>query len=47
MQNILQSDNLPSIMLTYHIDIDSWFSSVFSDVRKIITHISTPVLITQ
>ena len=43
MQNVLQSDSLLlSVMLTYH--IDSWFSSLFSDVRKIITHISKPVL---
>ena len=33
------------VMLTSH--IDSWFSSLFSDVRKIITHISKPVLIIQ
>ena len=33
------------VMLTYH--IDSWFSSLFSDVRKIINHISKPVLIIQ
>lgn len=33
------------IMLTYH--IDSWFSSLFSDVRKIMNHISKPVLIIQ
>ena len=33
------------VMLTSH--IDSWFSSLFSDVRKIITQISKPVLIIQ
>jgi nucleotide-binding universal stress UspA family protein len=33
------------VMLTSH--IDSWFSSLFSDVRKIITNISKPVLIIQ
>src|ERR687898_765702 len=33
------------VMLTYH--IDSWFSSLFSDVRKIMNHISKPVLIIQ
>ena len=33
------------VMLTSH--IDSWFSSLFSDVRKIITHMSKPVLIIQ
>ena len=33
------------VMLTSH--IDSWFSSLFSDVRKIINHISKPVLIVQ
>src|SRR5687768_18126309 len=33
------------VMLTSH--IDSWFSSLFSDVRKIINHISKPVLIIQ
>ena len=33
------------VMLTSH--LDSWFSSLFSDVRKIITHISKPVLIIQ
>jgi nucleotide-binding universal stress UspA family protein len=33
------------VMLTYH--IDSWFSSLFSDVRKIMNHISKPVLILQ
>jgi nucleotide-binding universal stress UspA family protein len=33
------------VMLTSH--VDSWFSSLFSDVRKIITHISKPVLIIQ
>ena len=33
------------IMLTSH--IDSWFSSLFSDVRKIMNHISKPVLIIQ
>jgi nucleotide-binding universal stress UspA family protein len=33
------------VMLTYH--NDSWFSSLFSDVRKIINHISKPVLIIQ
>ena len=33
------------VMLTYHIDF--WFSSLFSDVRKIITHMSKPVLIIQ
>ena len=45
MQNVLQSDSLLSVMLTYH--IDSWFSSLFSDVRKIMNHISKPVLIVQ
>ena len=33
------------VMVTSH--IDSWFSSLFSDVRKIINHISKPVLIVQ
>jgi len=33
------------VMLTSH--IDSWFSSLFSDVRKIMNHISKPVLIIQ
>src|SRR5574339_228123 len=33
------------VMLTAH--IDSWFRSLFSDVRKIINHISKPVLIIQ
>ncbi|HSL13405.1 MAG TPA: universal stress protein [Nitrososphaeraceae archaeon] len=33
------------VMLTSH--IDSWFSSLFSDVRKIISSISKPVLIIQ
>lgn len=33
------------VMLTYH--IDSWFSSFFSDVRKIMNHVSKPVLIIQ
>ena len=33
------------VMLTFH--IDSWFISLFSDVRKIINHISKPVLIIQ
>ena len=33
------------VMLTYH--IDSWFSSLFSDVRKIMNHISKPILIIQ
>ena len=33
------------VMLTYH--IDSWFSSLFSDVRKIMNHISKPVLLIQ
>ena len=33
------------VMLTSH--IDSWFRSLFSDVRKIINHISKPVLIIQ
>lgn len=33
------------VMLTSH--IGSWFSSLFSDVRKIINHISKPVLIIQ
>lgn len=33
------------VMVTSH--IDSWFSSLFSDVRKIINHISKPVLIIQ
>jgi nucleotide-binding universal stress UspA family protein len=32
------------VMLSY---IDSWFSSLFSDVRKIMNHISKPVLIIQ
>ena len=33
------------VMLNSH--IDSWFKSLFNDVRKIITHISKPVLIIQ
>ena len=33
------------VMLSSH--IDSWFSSLFSDVRKIMNHISKPVLIIQ
>ena len=33
------------VMLNSH--IDSWFRSLFNDVRKIITHISKPVLIIQ
>ena len=33
------------VMLTYH--IDSWFSSLFSDVRKIMNQINKPVLIIQ
>ena len=33
------------VMLTSH--IDSWFRSLFNGVRKIITHISKPVLIIQ
>ena len=33
------------VMLTSHIEY--WFSSLFSDVRKIITHMSKPVLIIQ
>jgi len=33
------------VMLTSH--IDSWFRSLFSDVRKIINHIRKPVLIIQ
>jgi nucleotide-binding universal stress UspA family protein len=33
------------VMVTSH--IDSWFISLFSDVRKIINHISKPVLIVQ
>jgi nucleotide-binding universal stress UspA family protein len=33
------------VMLTYH--IGSWFSSLFSDVRKIMNHISKHVLIIQ
>ena len=33
------------VMSTSH--IDSWFSSLFSDVRKIMNHISKPVLIIQ
>ena len=33
------------IMLSSH--IDSWFSSLFSEVRKIMNHISKPVLIIQ
>ena len=33
------------VVLTSH--IDSWFRSLFSDVRKIINHISKPVLIIQ
>ena len=33
------------VMLTSH--IDSWFSLLFSDVRKIMNHISKPVLIIQ
>ena len=33
------------VMLTSY--IDSWFSSLFSDVRKIMNHISKPVLIIQ
>ena len=33
------------VMLSSH--IDSWFSSLFSDVRKIMNHISKPVLIVQ
>ena len=32
------------VMLSY---IDSWFKSLFSDVRKIMNHISKPVLIIQ
>ncbi len=33
------------VMLTSH--IDSWFISLFSDVRKIMNHISKPILIIQ
>jgi len=33
------------VMLSSH--IDSWFSSLFSDVRKIMNHISKPILIIQ
>ena len=33
------------VMLSSH--IDSWFSSLFSEVRKIMNHISKPVLIIQ
>ena len=33
------------VMLSSH--IDSWFSSLFSDVRKIMNNISKPVLIIQ
>ena len=33
------------VMVSSH--IDSWFSSLFSDVRKIMNHISKPVLIIQ
>jgi len=33
------------VMLSSH--IDSWFSSLFSEVRKIMNHISKPILIIQ
>ena len=44
--NEINNDNYDLVvMLSSH--IDSWFSSLFSDVRKIMNHISKPVLIIQ
>ncbi|HSF00226.1 MAG TPA: hypothetical protein VLA48_04960 [Nitrososphaeraceae archaeon] len=47
MNEIDNNNNNYDLVVMLSSPIDSWFKSLFSDVRKIMNHISKPVLIIQ